>query len=100
MVENRDDLSNAIALNSSMVHTARLFGPALAGYLIYAVGEGYCFLIDGFSYLAVIVALAAMRLEAAPAAGRYGAGLAIVSRGLALCLWLPRRSARCWRWWP
>ncbi len=63
MVDDRDDLSNAIALNSSMMHTARLIGPALAGYLIYAVGEGYCFLIDGFSYLAVIGALAAMRLK-------------------------------------
>jgi MFS family permease len=62
MVENRDDLSNAIALNSSMVHSARLFGPAIAGYLIYKVGEGYCFLIDGFSYLAVLVALLCMRL--------------------------------------
>lgn len=66
MVENRDDLSNAIALNSSMVHGARLFGPALAGYLIYRVGEGYCFLVDGFSYLAVIVALLCMRLGRAP----------------------------------
>ncbi len=62
MVERREDLSNAIALSSSMVHAARLVGPAVAGYLIYAVGEGYCFLIDGFSYLAVIAALAAMRL--------------------------------------
>lgn len=73
MVENRDDLSNAIALNSSMVHSARLFGPAIAGYLIYRVGEGYCFLIDGFSYLAVIVALVGMRLSyttRAPATAR------------------------------
>jgi MFS family permease len=66
MVENRDDLSNAIALNSSMVHTARLFGPAIAGYLIYKVGECYCFLIDGFSYLAVLVALVSMRLAERP----------------------------------
>jgi MFS family permease len=66
MVENRDDLSNAIALNSSMVHSARLFGPAIAGYLIYKVGEGYCFLIDGFSYLAVLVALVSMRLANKP----------------------------------
>jgi MFS family permease len=63
MVEDRDDLSNAIALSSSMVHGARLVGPALAGVLIYAFGEGYCFLIDGFSYLAVICALLAMRLR-------------------------------------
>ncbi len=63
MVENREDLSNAIALNSSMVHSARLIGPALAGYLIYRVGEGYCFLVDGFSYSAVIVALLCMKLS-------------------------------------
>ena len=63
MIDDRDDLSNAIALSSSMVHGARLVGPAVAGYLIYVVGEGYCFLIDGVSYLAVIVALAAMRLR-------------------------------------
>lgn len=62
LVENRDDLANAIALNSSMVHSARLFGPAIAGYLIYRVGEGYCFLIDGFSYLAVLSALLRMKL--------------------------------------
>ncbi len=63
MVESRDDLSNAIALSSSMMHSARLIGPAMAGYLIYAVGEGYCFLIDGVSYVAVLTALLAMRLK-------------------------------------
>ncbi len=57
MVDDRKDLSNAIALNSSMVHTARLVGPSVAGFLIYQVGEGMCFLIDGFSYIAVICAL-------------------------------------------
>src|ERR1700690_3528095 len=64
MVEDRADLSNAIALNSSMVNTARLLGPAIAGVIIAAVGEGYCFLIDGFSYLAVIASLLAMRSSA------------------------------------
>jgi MFS family permease len=62
MVENRADLANAIALNSSMVNMARLLGPSLAGVIIAAVGEGYCFLIDGFSYLAVIASLLAMRI--------------------------------------
>ena len=65
MVENREDLGNAIALNSSMVNSARLFGPAIAGVVIAAVGEGYCFLIDGLSYVAVIVSLLAMRIPAA-----------------------------------
>jgi MFS family permease len=63
LVEHRDDLSNAIALNSSMVHSARLLGPALAGWIIYRSSEAACFFIDGFSYLAVIVALLAMRLK-------------------------------------
>ena len=62
MVEDRADLSNAIALNSSMVNMARLLGPSIAGVIIAAVGEGYCFLIDGFSYLAVIASLLAMKI--------------------------------------
>lgn len=62
MVEDRADLGNAIALNSSMVNAARLLGPSIAGVIIAAVGEGYCFLIDGFSYLAVIASLLAMRM--------------------------------------
>jgi MFS family permease len=60
MVENHEDLGNAIALNSSLVNAARLVGPSIAGLIIAAVGEGYCFLIDGFSYMAVIVSLLAM----------------------------------------
>jgi MFS family permease len=62
MVEDRQDLGNAIALNSSMVNLARLIGPALAGIVIGAIGEGYCFLIDGLSYFAVIGTLLAMRI--------------------------------------
>lgn len=62
MLETREDLGNAIALNSSMVNLARLLGPSIAGIIIAAVGEGYCFLIDGFSYIAVIGSLLAMHL--------------------------------------
>lgn len=62
MVEGREDLGNAIALNSSMVNMARLVGPSLAGLIIAGFGEGYCFLIDGLSYIAVIASLLAMRL--------------------------------------
>jgi MFS family permease len=62
MVEDRNDLSNAIAINSSMVNGARLIGPAIAGVVIAAVGEGWCFLIDGISYLAVIASLLMMHI--------------------------------------
>jgi MFS family permease len=64
----RDDLLNAIALNSSMVNGARIVGPAVAGLTVAAVGEGWCFLINGVSYVAVIAGLLMMRLpRAAPA---------------------------------
>lgn len=62
MVENRKDLSNAIAINSSMVNTARLIGPSLAGLLIAATNEGWCFLVDGISYIAVVASLLMMRV--------------------------------------
>ncbi|MGC1966005.1 MAG: MFS transporter [Candidatus Acidiferrales bacterium] len=63
MVEDRNDLSNAIAINSSMANGARLVGPAIAGLVIAAVGEGWCFLIDGVSYFAVIASLLLMRIK-------------------------------------
>jgi MFS family permease len=66
MVEEKQDLGNAIALNSSMVNMARLIGPALAGIVIAAVGEGYCFAIDGFSYIAVVVSLLMMSIPRSP----------------------------------
>ena len=62
MVEDRADLSNAIAINSSMVNTARLLGPSFAGLLIAATSEGWCFLVDGVSYIAVIISLVMMRV--------------------------------------
>jgi MFS family permease len=63
MVDDRRDLSNAIAINSSMANGARLVGPAIAGLVIAAVGEGWCFAIDGISYLAVIASLLLMRIK-------------------------------------
>jgi MFS family permease len=65
MVEDRNDLSNAIAINSSMANGARLIGPAIAGLVIGAVGEGWCFFIDGVSYFAVIASLLWMHIEPA-----------------------------------
>jgi MFS family permease len=63
MVDDRADLANAIAINSSLANGARLIGPAIAGLVIAAVGEGWCFLIDGASYLAVIASLLVMRIQ-------------------------------------
>ena len=63
MVGDRADLGNAIAINSSMVNLSRLIGPSLAGLIIAASNEGWCFLIDGISYIAVIVSLLMMRLD-------------------------------------
>ena len=64
MVKDRGDLSNAIAINSSMVNLARLVGPSLAGLVIAATNEGWCFLIDGVSYIAVILSLLMMQVPA------------------------------------
>jgi MFS family permease len=63
LVERREDLANAIAINSTMFNGARLIGPAIGGLLIARVGTGYCFLIDGLSYVAVIAALLAMKVK-------------------------------------
>jgi len=58
----RDDLTNAIALNSSMVNGARIVGPAIAGILVASIGEGWCFLLNGVSYIAVIAGLLMMQI--------------------------------------
>ena len=79
MVEDRTDLSNAIALNSTMVNAARLVGPALAGIVIGSVGEGWCFFIDGVSYFAVIVSLQMMRIDV-PAIKRQSATMLVQMR--------------------
>lgn len=62
MVSTKEDLSNAIALNSLSFNAARLIGPAMAGILVAIVGEGMCFFINGVSYIAVILALFGMRI--------------------------------------
>jgi MFS family permease len=86
MVEDKQDLGNAIAINSSMVNMARLIGPSLAGLVIAARGEGECFLIDGISYVAVIISLLMMRIQPQAASGRksmmaqLGEGWSYVSR--------------------
>lgn len=82
MVTDRDDLPNAIALNSSIFHGARLFGPALAGTIIAVAGEGQCFLLNGYSYVAVLVALALMRVTPRPPAAARRSVLADLRAGV------------------
>jgi MFS family permease len=97
MVEAREDLANAIALNSSMMNGARLIGPSIAGVLIALFGEAWCFALDALSYVAVVASLLAMQVRPRErpraqerfltdlAAGfRYAAGFA--------------RSCSCWPW--
>jgi len=93
---SRDDLLNAISLNSAVFNAARVVGPAVAGLLVAAIGEGLCFLVNGFSFLAVIACLVSMRLPRferkrhpsvwAHLAGgfRYAAGNSAVRRLLAV----------------
>jgi MFS family permease len=66
MVNDREDLSNAIALNSAMLSSSRLIGPAIGGILLATVGAGFCFLYDSLSYVAAIAALCAMQLTTPP----------------------------------
>jgi MFS family permease len=63
IIEKKEDLGNAIALNSSMVNIARLIGPSIAGILIAITGEGMCFLINALSYIAVIISLLLMKFQ-------------------------------------
>ena len=67
MVESREDLPNAIALNSSIFNASRIIGPTIGGLMIAAIGEGWCFMADAISYIAVIVSLLMMRFQRADA---------------------------------
>jgi len=77
LVEKKEDLGNAIALNSSMFNAARLLGPSIAGMLIGLVGEGMCFLLNGVSYIAVLAALLAMDV---PARKKEAPGIPVLRR--------------------
>src|SRR5437660_7877904 len=59
----KEDLMNAIALNSSMFNGARIIGPAIAGILVAKIGEGWCFFANAVSYIAVIIGLLLMRVQ-------------------------------------
>ncbi|MCE1229849.1 MAG: MFS transporter [Firmicutes bacterium] len=93
----REDLPNAIALNSGIFHSSRILGPALAGVVVAAFGEGWCFLLNALSYVAVLVGLSFLRLPPKPHAAekqsmkqelleglRYVNGSPAIRRGLAL----------------
>ena len=77
----REDLINAIALNSSMINGARMIGPAVAGVLVASVGEGWCFLANGVSYIAVIVGLLLMTVTVHPHASPNGSAIASIIEG-------------------
>ncbi len=93
MVEDRADLSNAVALNSSLFNVARLLGPSFAGIVISKVGEAVCFFLNSVSYLVTLGALRVMRLSRVPRAHeatrkksfaglvrQYGSGFRMVGR--------------------
>lgn len=83
MIEKKEELGNAIALNSSMVNGARLIGPSIAGILISLLGEGACFFLNGVSFLAVIIALALMRVKPRPPKAVIKPVLAELKEGIA-----------------
>jgi len=85
LVNNRDDLPNAIALNSFMMHATRFVGPALAGWVVATTGEAVCFLLNAASYLAVLLALLAIRLPAGSGARPAAPPLQALKEGLAYC---------------
>jgi MFS family permease len=76
-----EDLINAIGLNSSMVNGARIAGPAIAGVLVSAIGEGWCFFVNAISYIAVIVGLLLMKLEPRARARYAGSALETIVEG-------------------
>jgi MFS family permease len=94
MIEDRADLPNAIALNSSMVNMSRILGPSIGGVIIAAVGEGWCFAIDAASYVAVLASLLAMNVERRLLPSRHAGMVAELRAGFAYVTgFVPVRSA-------
>src|SRR6516164_295607 len=79
----KEDLMNAIALNSSMFNGARILGPAIAGVLVAKIGEGWCFFANAVSYIAVIIGLLLMRITHAANLARQGSPLENILEGFA-----------------
>ncbi|MDX2211935.1 MAG: MFS transporter [Oculatellaceae cyanobacterium bins.114] len=93
MLESRDDLTNAIALNASLINGARLIGPAIAGILIATIGAGSCFLIDTVSYVAVTAMLLSMQIQPNASAGISHPIWKTLKEGFSyVCRFLPIRS--------
>lgn len=82
MVGERELLQNAIALNSTLINSARFIGPMIGGFLIAFLGEGYCFLINGVSFFAVIIALLNMKIDAVKQNKEHGSILRELGDGL------------------
>jgi MFS family permease len=79
---DREDLTNAIALNSTMFNLAMVLGPALGGLIYYALGPGWCFTINGISFIAVIIALLLMRLKPFVAVNSNTSAMSDMKEGL------------------
>jgi MFS family permease len=77
----KEDLMNAIALNSTMFNGARVIGPAIAGILVARIGEGWCFLVNGISYVAVIAGLLMMQVDRPTSLAKHGPALAHLIEG-------------------
>jgi MFS family permease len=77
----KEDMMNSIALNSTMFNGARVIGPAIAGILVARIGEGWCFLVNGLSYIAVIVGLMMMRVDRPTSLAKHGPALAHLIEG-------------------
>jgi len=81
---NREDLTNAVALNATMFNTALIIGPAIAGVIYYAFGPGWCFAVNGISFIAVIIALAAMHLLPGTGTSQHASTFSSLKEGLTM----------------
>jgi MFS family permease len=89
MIENKEDMGNAIALNSMMFNGARLIGPSVAGLVLATTGEGFCFLMNALSYIFIIISLMAMRLPVRNEKKRETRILREMKEGLAYAFGFP-----------
>ena len=91
----QEDLPNAIALNSSIFNGARVVGPAIAGFTILLVGEGWCFFLNGLSFVAVIVALLMMRIPRGEAKRSEESPVRSFTQGFRFAMAICRSAPRC-----